>query len=341
MQPGTNRQLQMSQKQILICSGEPAGIGPDIVIQALQQPLSDKITVLGDPGLFRQRAAELGINLRITTIDAESSIGSHLPGQVNMIPVPLSNPVVAGKLDSNNSQYVINCINTAVDLCLDQTYQAMVTAPVHKGAINQGEILFSGHTEWIAERTHSNQPVMMLANDSLRVCLVTTHLPLIDVAKNITPQRIESVIRVMHTDIAKLYDLANPVIGVCGLNPHAGEGGYLGSEEIRIIQPTLDRLRLEGLNLIGPIPGDTAFTQDSLSKLDGVLAMYHDQGLPVIKHSGFGNVVNVTLGLPIIRTSVDHGTALDLAGTGKASETSLISAINLASRFAHNVQAET
>lgn len=320
-------------QKIVISSGEPSGIGPDIVICALQHPISGSLAVTGNPELIQQRSNQLGIDMKISVINGSSPIDPHQPGRMQVIPVALSRPVTAGELNSNNSRYVIDCIDRAVDLCLDDSFQGMVTAPVHKGIVNEGGIKFSGHTEWIAERTGAAQPVMMLASDSLRVCLATTHLPLHQVPQNITRHGIEAVIEVMNSGISKLYGIPHPAIGVCGLNPHAGEEGHLGTEEITTIGPTLDRLRDKGLNLIGPLPADTAFTRNTLSTLDGVLAMYHDQGLPVIKHSGFGTVVNVTLGLPIIRTSVDHGTALDLAGTGRASETSLLAAINLALEF--------
>ncbi len=329
----------MSDRQIVISSGEPAGIGPDIVIQALQHPISGRLAVTGDPDLIQQRSTQLGIDTEISLVDDQSSIDSHEPGRIQVIPVALSAPVTAGELNPDNSRYVIDCIDQAVDLCQVHCFQGMVTAPVHKGVINDGGIRFSGHTEWIAERTRCAQPVMMLASDSLRVCLATTHLPLHQVPQNITRHGIKAVIEVMHSGISTLYGIPAPVIGVCGLNPHAGEGGHLGTEETTIIEPVLNRLRRKGLNLVGPLPADTIFTRQVSSALDGVLAMYHDQGLPVIKHSGFGTVVNITLGLPIIRTSVDHGTALDLAGTGTASETSLLSAINLALKFAGQAQA--
>ena len=324
----------MSDPQIIISSGEPAGIGPDIVIQALQHPISGRLAVTGDPELIRERSARLGIHTEISVVDNQSPIASHEPGRIQVVPVALSAPVTAGKLNPDNSRYVIDCINRAVDLCQDSCMQGMVTAPVHKGVINDGGIRFSGHTEWIAQRTRCAQPVMMLASDSLRVCLATTHLPLCEVPQNITRHGIEAVIEVMHCGISTLYGIPDPVIGVCGLNPHAGEGGHLGVEEATIIEPALNHLRRRGLNLVGPLPADTIFTRQVASTLDAALAMYHDQGLPVIKHSGFGTVVNVTLGLPIIRTSVDHGTALDLAGSGTASETSLLSAIHLALKFA-------
>ncbi len=329
----------MSDPQIVISSGEPAGIGPDIVIRALQHPISGRLAVTGDPDLIRERSARLGIELEISPVDDSLSIDSHEPGRMQVIPVALPAPVTVGKPNPDNSRYVIDCIDQATDLCRAGCFQGMVTAPVHKGVINDGGIRFSGHTEWIAERTRCAQPVMMLASDSLRVCLATTHLPLREVPENITRDGIEAVVEVMHSGISTLYGIPAPVIGVCGLNPHAGEGGHLGTEETAIIEPALNHLRSKGLDLVGPLPADTIFTRSVASALDGVLAMYHDQGLPVIKHSGFGTVVNVTLGLPIIRTSVDHGTALDLAGTGAASETSLLSAINLALQFAGQTQA--
>lgn len=329
----------MSDRQIVISSGEPAGIGPDIVIRALQHPISGRLAVAGDPDLIRQRSARLGVELEVSPVDDPASIAPHEPGRMQVIPVALSTPVTAGELNPDNSRYVIDCIDRATDLCQAHCFQGMVTAPVHKGVINDGGIRFSGHTEWIAERTRCAQPVMMLTSDSLRVCLATTHLPLSEVPQNITRHGIEAVIEVMHSGISTLYGIPAPVIGVCGLNPHAGEGGHLGTEETTIIGPALNRLRRKGLDLVGPLPADTIFTRHVASALDGVLAMYHDQGLPVIKHSGFGTVVNVTLGLPIIRTSVDHGTALDLAGTGAASETSLLSAINLALKFVGQAQA--
>jgi 4-hydroxythreonine-4-phosphate dehydrogenase len=321
---------------IVVSAGDPAGIGPDIIALALQQSLPIPVTVVGDPSVIAARAVMLGIDLIINEIDPQSKPELQSGGSVNVIPVYCANVPRPGDLDPTNSEQVINCINTAVDLCLSGQYQGMVTAPVNKAAINQAGLKFSGHTEWIAARCGDYSPVMMLASDELRVCLATTHLALSEVPAAITPDTLEKVLTVMDRDIARLYRIDKPAIGVCGLNPHAGEGGYLGKEEIEIISPTLEKLRQKGLNLVGPLPADTAFTIKQLQDLDAVLAMFHDQGLPVVKHQGFGEVVNVTLGLPIIRTSVDHGTALDLAGSGKASASSLSSAINLAIRFALN-----
>lgn len=342
--------------KIIICSGEPAGIGLDIVIKAAQQKFAATLTVVGDENLLCQRAEMLGMALDVRHYVAADKSGSghsgddsgddsgnssgdnsnDKPGRISVIPLAVNRHVTAGKLDAKNSRYVIQCIDAAIDLCRCGEFDAMVTAPVHKGIINDAGIPFSGHTEWIAKRTGAVQPVMMLANDAMRVCLLTNHLPLKEVPAQVTVSRIKSVVEVMASSLSALYQIADPVVGVCGLNPHAGEGGHLGSEEIDIIQPAILAMQQQGFNLIGPLAADTAFTQTQLSQLDGVLAMYHDQGLPVIKHSGFGEVVNVTLGLPIIRTSVDHGTALSLAGSGMATASSLVAAIELAIQFAGN-----
>ena len=322
--------------RIVISSGEPAGIGPDITLQALLQEYDAEIAVVGCPKLFNHRAHTLGLSFQINKLSGSSPIPNHRPGIVNLISTETRQPVAAGELNTGNSQYVIDCINQATDGCLDDKFDAVVTAPVHKGIINDAGIAFSGHTEWIANRCGGFSPVMMLADTNLRVCLATTHLPLSAVSESITKDSLRKVLQVMHTDLSRLYDISAPRIAVCGLNPHAGEGGHLGTEEIDTIEPTIKELQQQGLNLLGPVPADTIFTQNNLKNFDAVLAMYHDQGLPVVKHSGFGEVVNVTLGIPVIRTSVDHGTALDLAGTGQASENSLIAAINLAIQFAHN-----
>ena len=332
--------MEVSLPHIAISLGEPAGIGPDIVLQALGPGAGDllpaAITVFGDPDVLRDRANSLGYEVSVVETGANGCGEPHGSERIHVYPVACASPVVAGTLDKENSEAVIRGIDMATDACLSGHCHAIATAPVHKAVINDGGIPFSGHTEWIAERSGAPLPVMMLANEQLRVCLATTHLPLSEVPAAITRPGLEQVLRIMHADIARLYAIDNPVIGVCGLNPHAGEGGYLGREEIEIITPILERLRGEGMRLTGPLPADTAFTRDQLEQLDVVLAMYHDQGLPVIKHQGFGEVVNITLGLPLIRTSVDHGTALDLAATGKASGTSMIAAINLAIRFANN-----
>ena len=322
--------------KVIVSSGEPAGIGPDITVMASQYPFDAAVAVTGCPVELEKRAKRLGLPVNIITLSSSENLPMHTPGNMYVIPAKPEAVISAGKLDTANSAYVIDCINIATDACLSGNFHAMVTAPVHKGNINDAGIAFSGHTEWIARRCGGNHPVMMLANEHMRVCLATTHLPLVDVPKAITEDRLSEVIKIMNHDIGKLYGINSPRIDVCGLNPHAGEGGHLGMEEIEIIEPAVKKLKEQGLNLIGPVPADTIFTEANLQKVDAVLAIYHDQGLPVIKHSGFGEVVNITLGLPIIRTSVDHGTALDMAGTDQASESSLVTAINLAIRFAKN-----
>jgi 4-hydroxythreonine-4-phosphate dehydrogenase len=249
---------------------------------------------------------------------------------LQIIPVPLQAPVRSGKLDKSNAAYVLQTLDIAVQGCLQQDFHAMVTAPVHKGIINDAGIPFSGHTEYLAEKCHCDQVVMMLATEGLRVALVTTHLPLANVSRAITDDKLQSVITILNHELQHRMGITQPKIYVCGLNPHAGEGGHLGMEEIEIIEPALEQLRQRGIQLYGPLPADTLFTPKYLQHADAVLAMYHDQGLPVLKHMGFGRAINITLGLPIIRTSVDHGTALDLAGTGKADVSSLKLAIDTA-----------
>jgi len=296
----------------------------------MAKPVASPIgVVVGDIDMLRERSKRLQLELEIVNYRVESVEAHQLP----VIHVANHAKVNPSELNRENSASVIAAIDLATDLCLSGEFQAMVTAPVHKGIINEAGIAFSGHTEWIAKRCEAPLPVMMLASDTMKVCLATTHLPLSEVSDAITQSSLKQIINIMHHDISKLYGISSPRIGVCGLNPHAGESGHLGMEEIQTIAPAIAQLSSDGFNVTGPIPADTAFTQSSLKTLDAVLSMYHDQGLPVIKHRDFGDVVNVTLGLPIIRTSVDHGTALDIAGTGEASETSLESAIRLAHRF--------
>ena len=328
---------------IVVSSGEPAGIGPDIVLDALtNEPNLDAcISVTGDPAVLRERAVCLGLDVCIRETDSTASVPVHQPGQIHVIPAPVSARVVPGTLNPENAASVIECIDLATRLCLQGKARAMVTAPVHKAAINDGGIAFQGHTEWIAKRTGCVLPVMMLASPALRVCLATTHIPLSAVPSAITHDLLTRILRIMDRDIGALYGIPHPEICVLGLNPHAGENGYLGREELDTIIPALNSLKASGLRLTGPLPADTAFTEHHLHRFDAVLAMYHDQGLPVIKHQGFGEIVNVTLGLPIVRTSVDHGTALDLAATGRASASSMVSAIRLAIGFAHNRVSES
>jgi len=251
-------------------------------------------------------------------------------GELGVLPVPLKTPVVCGRLEPANARYVLDTLDLAISGCLDGTFAAMVTGPVNKAVINEAGIPFSGHTEYLAAATRTRDVVMLLATPGLRVALATTHVPLSEVSALITPQRLTVVLRILHAGLRKNFGIERPVISVCGLNPHAGEGGHLGREEIDNIIPAMQALRTEGMQLIGPLPADTAFTAERLRKTDAVLAMYHDQGLPVLKHLGFGRAVNITLGLPIVRTSVDHGTALELAGTGKADSGSLQAALQSA-----------
>lgn len=307
--------------------GEPAGIGPDLALAMAAQELDGEFVVLGDRDVLGERARQLKLNVELRDVDG----APHATGGIAVEHMPCANAVVPGQLDVNNAAAVMRSVESAIDYCVAGRFGAMVTGPLQKSVIiDAGYSDFQGHTEFLAERTGAKMPVMLLASDELRVALVTTHLPLSQVAAAITPERIESVIQVLDHDLRHTFAINKPVIGVCGLNPHAGESGHLGREEIEIIEPALDRLRADGLNLVGPLPADTAFTPGALEGVDAVLAMYHDQGLPVIKHYGFDRAVNVTLGLPIIRTSVDHGTALDLAGTGRADSGSLIAATRLA-----------
>ncbi|PWG65250.1 4-hydroxythreonine-4-phosphate dehydrogenase PdxA [Sediminicurvatus halobius] len=304
---------------IAVTPGEPAGIGPELVAALAGEDLGARVVAVADPELLGARGAT-----GLVPFDPEREPRA---GTLEVLPVSLRRPAVPGRLDPANAAYVLETLRRAGEGCLAGRFAAMVTAPVHKGVINEAGVPFSGHTEFLAELTGARMPVMMLTAGSLRVALATTHLPLRAVPDAITAERLETVIRILVGDLECRYGLAAPRVLVAGLNPHAGEGGHLGGEEIELIIPLLERLRAEGLNLVGPLPADTLFTPRSLQGADAVLAMYHDQGLPVLKHAGFGRAVNVTLGLPIVRTSVDHGTALDLAGSGRAEGGSLRAAI--------------
>jgi len=316
--------------RVAITPGEPAGIGPEICVQvACEADLPAELVAIADPKLLGERAAALGRSLELDPFDDAASATPHSRGSLRVLPVPLSAPAIPGLLDARNADYVVRTISVACDGCLSGRFDALVTGPVHKGVINEAGAVFTGHTELLAERCRAF-PVMMLVAPGLRVALATTHLPLSQVSVHLTPERLERVIRVIIRDLSSRFGVPEPRILVCGLNPHAGEGGHLGREEIEVIEPVLRMLRAEGLALVGPVPADTAFLPDRLQQTDAVLAMYHDQGLPVIKHLGFGQTVNVTLGLPIIRTSVDHGTALDLAGSGRGEAGSLKAAIAVA-----------
>ena len=320
--------------RIVVTTGEPAGIGPDLCIMLAAQPLNAQLVVIADAEMLQARAQALKLPLHITAYDANIQQPHLGNGSLTVLHQAIKQPVVAGQLNASNSGYVLETLTTAAAGCLKAEFDAMVTAPVHKGIINDSGIAFSGHTEFLAELTHTAQVVMMLVSghhaDSMRVALATTHLALKDVPDAITKQSLETTIRILHHDLVSKFGIQNPRVLVAGLNPHAGEDGYLGREEIDVINPVLAKLRNEGMNLVGALPADTLFAKHHLKHADAVLAMYHDQGLPVLKHASFGEGVNVTLGLPIIRTSVDHGTALDLAGTGNIEIGSLLAAIELA-----------
>lgn len=318
---------------LLITPGEPAGIGPDLVVQLFQEGWSADWVLVADPDLIQARAEQLGVSLSLQSIHPDQLQQPYCGQAIRILPVQLAQPVIAGELNPANAGYVLDTLKLATDLSLQKKAKGLVTGPVHKGVINEAGIPFTGHTEFLQQRCGCEQVVMLLATAELRVALVTTHLPLREVADAITPQRLTQVAHILHDDLQKRFGYARPRILVCGLNPHAGEGGHLGREEIEVIEPTLAALRAEGLNLIGPLPADTLFTEKNLAQGDAVLAMYHDQGLPVLKYQGFGRAANITLGLPMIRTSVDHGTALELAGSGKASTGSLKTALHYATLF--------
>lgn len=321
----------MTVKRFALTPGEPAGIGPDLCLLLARDAHPHALIAIADTRLMRARAQELGLSVQIIEVNPGHWPGHPAPaGALYAWHTPVAVEPLAGVLDAANAGYVLETLERAGQGCLDGSFVGMITAPVHKGIINDAGIAFSGHTEFLAELTATEQVVMMLATHGLRVALVTTHLPLKDVSSAITGERIQRVARILHHDLVSKFGIPNPRILVCGLNPHAGEGGHLGREEIEVIEPALDSLRQEGLDLTGPLPADTLFTPKHLEHCDAVLAMYHDQGLPVLKYKGFGAAVNVTLGLPIVRTSVDHGTALDLAGTGRIDTGSLQVALDTA-----------
>ncbi len=316
--------------RIVITPGEPAGIGPDLTVQLAGNDWPVELVVCADRQLLLDRAAQLGLSLTLNDYLPGTPATPQKAGSLTLLPVPLSTPSIAGKLSVDNSDYVLRTLATACDGCLQGEFSALVTGPVHKGIINDAGIPFTGHTEFFADRAGCQKVVMMLATTELRVALATTHLPLKDVSAAITRENLHEVITILHHDLQHKFHIAAPKILVCGLNPHAGEGGHMGHEEIEVIEPALDELRRQGITLIGPLPADTLFQPKYLQNADAVLAMYHDQGLPVLKYQGFGRAVNITLGLPFIRTSVDHGTALELAGLGQADPGSFMTAIKLA-----------
>ena len=321
-------------KRIAITPGEPAGIGPDLVIAIAQQSWPVQIVVVASKALIEARAKQLNIPVTLNEYDAKSEATPQEAGSLTILDIPLATPCVAGELDTNNGAYVVDTLKVASDKNMSGEFDAIVTGPVHKGLINKAGIPFSGHTEYFAHQANCSDVVMMLATEGLRVALVTTHIPLAYVSKAITYERLQKVTRILHQDLKTKFGIAEPKIYACGINPHAGEDGHLGSEEIDTMIPAFDELRSEGMDIIGPLPADTIFQEKYLKEADAILSMYHDQGLPVLKYKGFGSSVNITLGLPFIRTSVDHGTALELAGTGQADSGSMMeamkSAINLA-----------
>ncbi|AOV97858.1 4-hydroxythreonine-4-phosphate dehydrogenase PdxA [Edwardsiella hoshinae] len=317
-------------RRIVITPGEPAGVGPDLLVLLAQHAWPVELVVCADPVLLLARARLLGVPLTLRDYEPNHPAQAQQPGTLTVLPVPLDGDVVPGILNVVNGHYVVATLARACDGCLNGEFAALVTGPVHKGIINDAGVPFTGHTEFFAERSGCARVVMMLASERLRVALATTHLPLQAVPAAITPQTLSEVITILDSDLRNKFGIHQPRIYVCGLNPHAGEGGHMGREELEVIIPTLEHLRARGLDLVGPLPADTLFQPKYLDQADAVLAMYHDQGLPVLKFQGFGHAVNITLGLPFIRTSVDHGTALDLAASGQAQPGSFITALNLA-----------
>lgn len=322
--------------RVVITPGEPAGIGPDLVIQLAQRDWPVELVVCADGALLSERAALLGLPLTLLPYASTQPAQPQRAGTLTLLPVALRAAAMPGQLNVQNGHYVVDTLARACDGCLSGEFAALITGPVHKGIINDAGVAFTGHTEFFEERSHAAKVVMMLATETLRVALATTHLPLKAVSDAITPALLNDVVTILHHDLRTKFGIREPHILVCGLNPHAGEGGHMGTEEIDTIIPVLDSLRAKGMNLSGPLPADTLFQPKYLDHADAVLAMYHDQGLPVLKYQGFGRGVNITLGLPFIRTSVDHGTALELAGQGKAEVGSFITALNLAIKMIVN-----
>ena len=314
---------------VIVTSGEPAGIGPDLCLALAARDWPCHLLIAADPELLAARAVAVGVKVELA-VGSAGEHGPHRSGRLQIVPFRTAVPVIAGRLDARNAQYVLAMLREAADGCLGGRYQAMVTAPVQKSTLSEAGVPFSGHTEFLAEHTGAAQPVMLLVAGKLRVALATTHLPLRAVPDALTTAQLLATLRVLSRGLRERFGLARPRIAVLGLNPHAGESGHMGREDIDVIAPAVALAVAEGIGARGPIPADTAFTPRQLTDTDAVLAMYHDQGLPVLKYAGFGHAVNFTLGLPIVRSSVDHGTALDLAGTGRADPGSLIAALELA-----------
>lgn len=323
-------------KCIAVTPGEPAGVGPDLIIKLAQRDWPVQVVVVASENLLLERAQRLGLPLTLKHYDSEQAAQPQKAGSLTILPIELAESVIPGELNVNNGEYVVESLRVASEKNISGEFDAVVTGPVHKELINKAGIPFSGHTEFFAHQANCSDVVMMLATPGLRVALVTTHIPLAYVSKAITHERLQKVTRILHADLINKFGIPSPKIYVCGINPHAGEGGHLGREEIEVMNPALDELRAEGMDLIGPLPADTIFQEKYLADADAILTMYHDQGLPVLKYKGFGASVNITLGLPFIRTSVDHGTALELAGTELADEGSFLEAMRNAIDLANN-----
>lgn len=326
----------MNLPRIVVTAGEPAGIGPDVVLRALQSEIAAHVTVIADVDLLRRRAAMLDLPSDICPLESPSDTSPHTPNRIQVLHTACEAEVIPGELAAASSSYVVSTLERAATLTRDNLFDAIVTAPVQKSIINESGIPFSGHTEYFADFFECDDVVMLLANQRFKVALATTHLPLRDVADAISQNSLYKKLSIINRGLHDFYGKTHPKIAMLGLNPHAGEGGYLGREEIDILIPACERARGDGINVTLPLPADTAFVSEQVAGADVILAMYHDQGLPVLKTTGFGHSVNITLGLPIIRTSVDHGTALELAGTGKASEGSMIAAIREAIICTHH-----
>ena len=328
-------------KRIAITPGEPAGIGPDLIIAIAQQAWPVQIVVVASKSLISERAQQLNLPITLIDYDATAESTPQQAGSITVLDTPLAEPCIAGELNANNGAYVVDTLKIASDKNMTGEFDAIVTGPVNKGLINKSGIPFSGHTEYFAHQANCSDVVMMLATEGLRVALVTTHIPLEYVSKAITYERLQKVTRILHADLKNKFGIESPKIYACGINPHAGEDGHLGREEIDLMIPAFEELRAEGMDITGPLPADTIFQEKYLKEADAILSMYHDQGLPVLKYKGFGSSVNITLGLPFIRTSVDHGTALELAGTGQADSGSMMEAMRNAIKLTNSSKANS
>lgn len=322
-------------KRIVVTPGEPAGVGPELMYHLTQKDFADEIVIIGSKALLKDRFEALNLKVKFKDFDKNAAPSPSKKGELTVLNVDLGAPAIAGKLDAKNAPYVLKCLDIAHDLCISDNAQALVTGPVSKAVLDSGALHFTGHTEYLQQKSGVKKVVMLLGSKELRVALATTHLPLNEVSKAITKESLTDVILILHHDLKEKFGFADPVIYVAGLNPHAGENGHLGTEEITTIIPVLNELRKKGIKLEGPYPADTLFQPKYLKNAAAFLTMYHDQGLPVLKYAAFDHGYNTTLGLPYIRTSVDHGTALDLAGSGKADPGSLYAAVELASFMAH------